>query len=472
MPAAGQPFIGVEHMRREFAHRGSPSRRGQRSNWGCGIRKSVYTLPTTQARFDATLHAPHGDIDPQTAADRASSPRARARATLRPTRPARQHAQIVESITTAIVERRLMPGTKLAEQKIADIFKVSRTLVRQALNQLSRDQLVTLEPARGARVAEPSVEEARQVFEVRNMLEAAMIRAPVRASSRRRSSPSCAPTCATSRRRVARTDVSGRTRLLADFHVVLARMLGNEALAQMLGRPAVALLADRADVPVGALGRALVRGARGDRRCARAPRRARRGQADGRPPAATSSATCSSTRACPTCAGAAPRHLNATAPPAMTDHRLPARPDRLRPQPAARALAGRRAHRRAVRAELRGRRRELRAARRPGLGDLPVRDHRRAGLRDPPPDRWSRCTSTARASASGASCASSRSADCRSRCSASSMALQRHPELTQAFVEPATRSPATAGAGSTTSTWARPSERQPHRHRHPDHPAT
>ncbi|MFM9999072.1 MAG: GntR family transcriptional regulator, partial [Burkholderiaceae bacterium] len=37
--------------------------------------------------------------------------------------------RIVASITTAIVERRLMPGTKLSEQKIADIFQVSRTLV-------------------------------------------------------------------------------------------------------------------------------------------------------------------------------------------------------------------------------------------------------------------------------------------------------------------------------------------------------
>ena len=33
---------------------------------------------------------------------------------------------------------------------------------------------------------------------------------------------------------VARPDVSGRTRLLADFHVLLARMLGNEVLAQLL----------------------------------------------------------------------------------------------------------------------------------------------------------------------------------------------------------------------------------------------
>src|ERR1043165_9684243 len=72
--------------------------------------------------------------------------------------PASSTQRIVESITGAIVERRLMPGTKLAEQKIADIFKVSRTIVRQALNQLSRAHLVTLEQARGARVAQPTAD--------------------------------------------------------------------------------------------------------------------------------------------------------------------------------------------------------------------------------------------------------------------------------------------------------------------------
>lgn len=141
--------------------------------------------------------------------------------------------RIVESITTAIVERRLMPGTKLAEQKIADIFAVSRTLVRQALNQLSRDRLVTLEPARGARVAEPSVDEARQVFEVRQMLESAMVRRAATALS-----PAHVAELRAHLRdeaeRVKRIDVPGRTRLLADFHVVLARMLGNEVLAEHL----------------------------------------------------------------------------------------------------------------------------------------------------------------------------------------------------------------------------------------------
>ena len=163
------------------------------------------------------------------------APAAPAKASSAPSRATEVSAtqRIAEAITSAIVERRLMPGTKLAEQQIADIFKVSRTLVRQALNQLSRDRLVTLEPARGAFVAQPSVDEARQVFEVRKMLESAMLRqlcaritdgqiAELRAHLK------------SERAAVTRTDVPGRTRLLADFHVVLARMLGNEVLAQML----------------------------------------------------------------------------------------------------------------------------------------------------------------------------------------------------------------------------------------------
>ena len=154
-----------------------------------------------------------------------------------PARTARAAAsatdRIVESITAAIVERRLMPGTRLVEQQIADVFSVSRTVVRQALNQLSRDRLVTLEPARGACVSMPGIDEARQVFQVRRLLEVGMVRqlaaqitdgqlAELRAHLR------------DERQAVARADVAGRTRLLADFHVVLARLLGNEVLAELL----------------------------------------------------------------------------------------------------------------------------------------------------------------------------------------------------------------------------------------------
>ncbi len=148
--------------------------------------------------------------------------------------PADITQRIVMSITEAIVARRLMPGTKLVEQKIADIFKVSRTLVRQALNQLSRDRLITLEPARGAFVAMPSVEEAHQVFELRQMIEGAMAKRLCATISDGQIAELRAHLKA-EHAAVAQTDVPGRTHLLADFHLVLARMMGNQVLAQLLG---------------------------------------------------------------------------------------------------------------------------------------------------------------------------------------------------------------------------------------------
>ena len=165
------------------------------------------------------------------AAPEPASRRSKARASAP---PAGNTQRIALSITEAIVARRLMPGTKLAEQKIADIFKVSRTLVRQALNQLSRDRLVTLEPARGAFVAMPSVEEAHQVFELRQMIEGAMAKRLCATITARQIAELRAHLKA-EQAAVAQTDVPGRTHLLADFHVVLARMMGNQVLAQLLG---------------------------------------------------------------------------------------------------------------------------------------------------------------------------------------------------------------------------------------------
>lgn len=86
---------------------------------------------------------------------------------------------IVQALTKAIGAHRLLPGTKLAEQKLATHFGVSRTLVRQALFQLSQNRLIRLEePARGAFVATPSVDESRQVFAVRRMLETELTSSP------------------------------------------------------------------------------------------------------------------------------------------------------------------------------------------------------------------------------------------------------------------------------------------------------
>lgn len=141
---------------------------------------------------------------------------------------------IVEALTRAIVEHRLMPGAKLAEQKLADHFGVSRTLVRQALFQLAQNRLIRLEPARGAFVASPSAEEARQVFAVRRMLEIEMTRAFVQQVTPAKIKAMRAHV-AQEREAVAQENIAGRIELLGDFHVRMAELMGNQVLAQLLG---------------------------------------------------------------------------------------------------------------------------------------------------------------------------------------------------------------------------------------------
>jgi DNA-binding GntR family transcriptional regulator len=140
---------------------------------------------------------------------------------------------IVESLTRAIASHRLQPGTKLAEQKLADHFGVSRTLVRQALFQLTQNRLIKLEPARGAFVAAPTVEEARQVFAVRRMLEAEMTRAFVRQITPAKVR-ALREHIAQEKAAVDKEDAAGRVELLGDFHVRMAELMGNEVLAQIL----------------------------------------------------------------------------------------------------------------------------------------------------------------------------------------------------------------------------------------------
>lgn len=140
---------------------------------------------------------------------------------------------IVDALTKAIVEHRLHPGSKLAEQKLADHFGVSRTLVRQALFQLAQKRLIRMEPARGAFVATPSGEEAKQVFAVRRMLEAEMTRNFVRNATKTQIQ-ALQEHVAQEKAAVQRGDVAGRTDLLGDFHVRMAELMDNPVLADML----------------------------------------------------------------------------------------------------------------------------------------------------------------------------------------------------------------------------------------------
>ena len=79
--------------------------------------------------------------------------------------------EIVENISNAILEHRLVPGTKLGEDRLAAIYGTNRPRIREVLARLSHEQVVELVPQRGAFVAKPTVEQARDVFEARRLIE-------------------------------------------------------------------------------------------------------------------------------------------------------------------------------------------------------------------------------------------------------------------------------------------------------------
>lgn len=80
-------------------------------------------------------------------------------------------ARIHDALHEAILDHRLQPGARLPEDEIGSIYGASRTIVRSALQALAHDRLVVVEPNRGAFVAQPSADEARQVFEARSLIE-------------------------------------------------------------------------------------------------------------------------------------------------------------------------------------------------------------------------------------------------------------------------------------------------------------
>lgn len=79
--------------------------------------------------------------------------------------------KIFGEIETRIVQRAYPPGSHLAEDEIAAELGVSRTPVREAFRMLSRAGWLDVQPHSGAYVRNPTMDEVRQVFEVRQTLE-------------------------------------------------------------------------------------------------------------------------------------------------------------------------------------------------------------------------------------------------------------------------------------------------------------
>jgi DNA-binding GntR family transcriptional regulator len=141
--------------------------------------------------------------------------------------------QIHDRIVTAISERRLPPGTQLVEEKLASVFGVSRTKIRQAIARLAHDGVVTVFHNRGAFVSSPTVEEAREVFEARRLIEPWLIRSLAVKATAAQVKRLRAHVALESEARAA-NDRRSIIRLSGDFHQLIAEMVGNSVIARTM----------------------------------------------------------------------------------------------------------------------------------------------------------------------------------------------------------------------------------------------
>lgn len=79
--------------------------------------------------------------------------------------------RIEESLRQAILDGALLPGQKLVEGEIARQFGVSRSPVREAIQELERQGYVVKKPRRGTFVTELSAEDVTEVYSLRVLLE-------------------------------------------------------------------------------------------------------------------------------------------------------------------------------------------------------------------------------------------------------------------------------------------------------------
>ena len=142
-------------------------------------------------------------------------------------------AAVHEQISTAIIDQRLPPGTRLVEERLCELFGLGRTRLRQVLQRLAHEHVVTLMPNRGAMVAKPSVREAHEVFAAREVLEAGTVAGFIRSATR--------ADCTRLHQQVTREQAAWRQgdrratlKYSGEFHLLVAEAGGNPVLTGML----------------------------------------------------------------------------------------------------------------------------------------------------------------------------------------------------------------------------------------------
>jgi DNA-binding GntR family transcriptional regulator len=87
-----------------------------------------------------------------------------------------KEVEIYKKIKQAIIQQKLRPNMQLIEKELAESFGVSRTPVRNVLRRLEYEKLIKIIEHKGAFVSCSTVKEAKEVFEMRRILEGESVR--------------------------------------------------------------------------------------------------------------------------------------------------------------------------------------------------------------------------------------------------------------------------------------------------------
>jgi DNA-binding GntR family transcriptional regulator len=147
--------------------------------------------------------------------------------------PASRTELVLEEIRRAILTRELLPGQPLVEMELAQRLGVSKTPVREALKLLSGSGLVTFNPYKGASVRVVDQSLARDVYDVRMLLEPEAVRRSVLAGDK--SLLAEARTALDAARAAVQASEKGQLSLVnRTFHQALYRGCGNPLLISVL----------------------------------------------------------------------------------------------------------------------------------------------------------------------------------------------------------------------------------------------
>lgn len=86
---------------------------------------------------------------------------------------------IYERIRDDITYGHLMPGERLTEKKLSDIYHVSRSPIREALRQLQSEGLIRFERNKGMEVPKLTIKQVEEIYDTRALLEGYAVRISV-----------------------------------------------------------------------------------------------------------------------------------------------------------------------------------------------------------------------------------------------------------------------------------------------------